>query len=976
LKNMLRLFLVAVLFAGPTAYAERTDLLINSGWKFQKGDAEAYTATFDDADWDSVTLPHTWNAQDGQDGGSDFWRGSGWYRRTLIIEDIGDKRFYLHFEGALTTTDAYVNGKSVGQHKGGYAAFRFDITDHVQPGENVLAVKVDNALDADVPPLSGDWTFFGGIYRDLHLLVVDPVHIDLMDYGSPGVYLMQVAVAEEQAEVEVRTRVLNESADRAQVNVRIEVLDHAGQVVATTDRSKRVRAGKSFDLVEKVVVEHPHLWNGQKDPYLYTARVAVTGDDGSADVVEQPLGLRTFRVSPNRGFFLNGEHVKLHGVNRHQDRLDMGNALTAREHQEDFDLIREMGANTIRLAHYQHAEYFYDLCDQDGQIVWAELALVNGVTDSEAFNENAKRQLRELIRQNYNHPSIVMWSVFNEIRVNERFAGGGADPVPILTELNALAKQEDETRLTTSAAMTDPEDAVANLTDLQSFNRYHGWYYAKATDFGPWIDGVHEKHPNARLGISEYGAGASAFIHSRDPVAQDHSEEWQNVFHEIWWQAVEARPYIWGSHIWNMFDFASDMRDEGDHKGRNDKGLVTYDRKVKKDPFFYYKANWSTEPVVHITGRRFQPRKRPSIDVKVYANEASVELMVNGVSLGRIQSDNHVFVWGNVPFGLGDNQVTAIGRSKGRTTTDVVIWVREKSEDAVLSSSVLAVHEEGKFIANPYGLTVSALADLASISPGATAVVVDEAGNPAQDDAPVADGIAMIVTAEDGEHTARYPVVYGPVSLGKSVSAASSSPGGFGFAKGPAENANDGNPETAWMGGFAPPYWWVTDLGTQYHVARLDLNWPTSKDGATPGAFAYRVEVSDDGKSWAMAADGTSNVTSGKTSDSIGKVGQFVRITIDSSTVLQTVHLFQKDIEFKVNGILEASVHGGLIVSDVVKIDYAGRLISASMMSDAELMAKCSGVAGAVLRVQEGATGRQVIVSSLDGQHVESYEIR
>ena len=429
-KRLLGLVLAAAFGVGASAHAERADLLINSGWKFHKGDvAGAGEVAFDDAGWDGVNLPHTWNAQDGQDGGSDFWRGSGWYRRTLNIETIGEKRFYLHFEGALTTTDVYVNGKSVGQHKGGYAAFRFDITDHVQPGANMLAVKVDNAFDADVLPLSGDWTFFGGIYRDLHLIVVDPVNIDLMDHASPGVYLMQVAVGEEQAEVEVRTRVLNESAERAQVNVRIDVIDHAGKVVATTDRSKRVGAGKSFDLVEKVVVEDPHLWHGQKDPYLYTARVAVTADDGSADVVEQPLGLRTFRVSPNQGFFLNGEHIKLHGVNRHQDRLDMGNALTAREHQEDFDLIREMGANTIRLAHYQHAEFFYDLCDQDGQIVWAELALVNGVTDSEAFNENAKRQLKELIRQNYNHPSIVMWSVFNEIRVNERFAGGGADPI-------------------------------------------------------------------------------------------------------------------------------------------------------------------------------------------------------------------------------------------------------------------------------------------------------------------------------------------------------------------------------------------------------------------------------------------------------------------------------------------------------------------------------------------------------------------
>jgi hypothetical protein len=542
--------------------------------------------------------------------------------------------------------------------------------------------------------------------------------------------------------------------------------------------------------------------------------------------------------------------------------------------------------------------------------------------------------------------------------------------------LNDLAKEEDGTRLTTSAAMTDPEDAVAQLTDLQSFNRYHGWYYEKPEDFGPWIDSVHEKFPDSRLGISEYGAGASTSFHAEGPVSQDHTEEWQNIFHETWWQAIEARPYIWGTHVWNMFDFGSDMRDEGDHKGRNDKGLVTFDRKIKKDPYFYYKANWSDSPVVHVTSRRFNPRKIEKIDVKVYSNMDQVELTVSGRPLGSKKSNNHIYVWEDVELALGDNQVIAIGRRDGRTVSDVVTWVREKSELAVLTSSTFAIHETGKFIANtPMGLTVHEMMDEVAISAGSSVQVL-ESEEPLGGDAQVLDGVHVVVTAEDGEHISNYRVLSGPVSLGRPVEASGFSPGGLGFAPGPPENANDGDLKTPWMGSWRPPYWWAVDLGTSYHLADVRLAWPVTPEKEDPGSFFYTIEVSLDGNAYQEVASSGVGAVLGNTSDPIGRLGRFVRVNIDSSTVKQTVNLFNRDIEFAVNGLLEATVIGGLVVSDVVRIDYAAHTISGAGMSNAELMAKCSGVGGATLVIDGEGDERKVVATSSDRKFKEVYTLR
>jgi len=973
LKSYLMMLAIGLAVSTP-AFSERTDQLINSGWMFHKGDVEATAEV--DSTWTAVDLPHTWNAEDGQDGGSDFWRGAAWYRKQIELPAMERKRLYLHFEAALTTTEAFVNGVSAGTHSGGYAAFRFEITDLVKAGENTLSIRVDNSHDPDVPPLSGDWTFFGGIYRDLHLITVDPVHVDLMDYGSPGVYLTQEEITKEKAKVELRTTVVNQGEGRTRVRLRADVLAPSGETVKSIDESKRVNGGDSHTFKERIEIKDPHLWDGQADPFTYTVRVTVTGDDGSRDVVEQPLGLRTFRVSPNRGFFLNGKYTKLQGVNRHQDRLDMGNALTDAEHEEDFALIREMGANTIRLAHYQHADYFYDLCDADGQIVWAELALVNGVTDSDAFRENAKQQLRELIRQNYNRPSIVMWSIFNEIRVSERFLGATADANPLLVELDALSKEEDPTRLNVSAAMTDPEDPVAQITDLQSFNRYHGWYYANAEDFGPWIDGVHEAYPTGRLGISEYGAGASASFHSEDPIAQDHTEEWQNHFHEVWWQAIEARPFIWGSHIWNMFDFASDMRDEGDHKGRNDKGLVTFDRKIKKDAFHYYKANWTDTPVVHLTSKRFNPRKVSSIDVKVYSNLASVSLQVNGRQLGNKMSDNHIYVWEDVELLLGDNQVIATGHRDGRTFVDRATWTRKRSEEASVVSDRLTIHEGAKLIVNPpHSLDVFGLLAAVSTSTGATAAALGEGDQPSPEGDTVDANSVVLVTAEDGIHTSRYTVVYGAASLGRPVEASSHSPGGWGFPPAPPGQANDGDPETAWLGAFQGPYWLTLDLGTEKYIDRIEFVWPSVPEKEDPGHLTYKVGLSRTGADFEQAVDRLSNEESARTTDRVGKVSRFVKVTLDSSTVTRTLRLFERDIEFTQSGIAEATVHGGLMVSDIVSIDYVGRKVKGAGMSDAELMAKCGGVNGATLSIQESDGVRWVIAVSSDGNHQEAYTI-
>ena len=651
------------------------------GWRFLRADAAgAEAAAFDDRDWARVRVPHTWNALDGQDGGNDYYRGVAWYRRRQAIPSSeAGRELYVELDAANLEVTLFVNGHEAGRHAGGYARCRFDVTSLVKPGAvNVLAVKVTNAMNPNVPPRSADYTFFGGLYRDARLVSVNPVHLAMDGYGSSGVLAFQRAVSEQAATVSVRVSVESSAPSARAADVTVSLRDPRGRsrapVVSRASAHLTLPGKGAREATLPLQVTSPHLWDGMQDPHLYALVVVVTSSGRPVDAATEPLGLRFFDFDPEMGFSLNGAPVRLHGVNRHQDRQDKGWALTPRDEDEDMALIRELGANAVRLAHYQQSQRFYDLCDKYGLVVWAEIPVVNSAATG-PFVDNAEQQLRELIRQSGNHPSILTWSVANELQTDKSAAGALA---PVLRALTAVAHEEDPTRPTVLATFYDATDPSAAVTDLVGFNRYDGWYARTIADFGPGLDVMRARRPQLKLAVSEYGAGASVSIHSAAPQKLDHSEEYQALFHEAYWRALAARPFVWGSFVWNMFDFASDGRHEGDHPGRNDKGLVTYDRKIKKDAFYFLKASWSDEPVVHIAGRRFTPRPAGPYDIKVYANAASVSLRVGGAVVtapALTSSGANVFVWPGVKLVPGVNRIEASGVVGGRTIRDAIAIV-------------------------------------------------------------------------------------------------------------------------------------------------------------------------------------------------------------------------------------------------------------------------------------------------------------
>ncbi len=674
-----------------------------------------------------MNTPHTWNALDGQDGaktpagaaanimkGGDYARGSGWYRRTIKPDAAWTGRqVYLQFDAANRRADVFLNGQFVGTHLGGNARFRFNITRALQrDGDNLLAVKVNNE-DNGILPHSGDFTFFGGLYRDVSLLVTDAVQIETMDYASPGVYFSQTSVTAERAEVSARIKLANHEAKPADASVRVAVADATGKIVLESKTATSLVANGRGEVSLPLVLASPHLWNGRANPYLYTARVEVSVGGAVRDVVEQPLGLRFFRVDPAEGFLLNGKSLDLHGVSRHQDRLDKGWAISADDDREDMALIAEMGATAIRVAHYQQSPLWYQLADQRGMALWAEIAFVDEAAPTEVFFSNALSQMRELIRQNYNHPSIFFWGCGNEnFDLGKPFAEGVAKYGPVserqVQALHALARAEDPTRLTTYASFHSEKDVNFAIprqpavsyqgepqrwyTDLTAFNKYFGWYYGEPEDNAEFFDSLHRRNPTQSIGVSEYGAGGSIAHHEavnyggpgyqRTPMesmrraafAKQHPEEYQAYYHEGAWQVLSARPYVWGKFIWNMFDFASDGRDEGDHPGRNDEGLVTFDRKTRKDAFYFYKANWSAEPVLHITSRRFVERTDATTTVKVYSNSSEVELFINDRSLGKQRSNDRIFRWTSLTLRPGENRVRATAVIAGRAMSDECVW--------------------------------------------------------------------------------------------------------------------------------------------------------------------------------------------------------------------------------------------------------------------------------------------------------------
>ena len=627
----------------------RHDTALVDNWRFIKSDVPGGEQEgFDDSSWAVISIPHTWNAQDGQTFG-DYYRGPGFYRVHFFIDPSeAGRQLFIHFNGANTVTDVWVNGVYLGQHRGGFGMFRFEMTGSARVGaDNVLAVRVSNAPFDDVAPLSADFTFFGGIYRGVHVLTVDPVHVRMGNYASSGLFLTASNVSATSATLTVRGEVYNGDASAQDVNVHTTVVA-ADQIILTElDTTVHVETQSIVPFSIQTNVNNPHLWQGRADPYLYTTYTIVSTGGQSRDMVTQPLGFRSFRLDPDQGFFLNENYLDLHGVNRHQDLLNHGWATSWDDDDRDFNLISEIGATAVRLCHYQHNQHVYDVTDTRGFVVWAEIPNVDCVHGTPDYLATTQNQLLELIRQNYNHPSIVFWSVGNELGD----VSCGPDPTPTVQSLNSLAKAEDPSRLTTLATFSGIDgDTLRRTTDVIGYNVYLGWYGGSPFDFPSYIDGLHQTLSGRPLAVSEFGAGASVIQHQSPPLQPDpgglfHPEDWQSLFHETYWKAMKTRPYLWGKFVWNMFDFAVANRNEGDTPGRNDKGLVTYDRATRKDAFYWYKANWSSQPTVYITDRRYNPRPPGNITARVYSNLSQIELKVNGVSQGVRGSDDHIFSW-------------------------------------------------------------------------------------------------------------------------------------------------------------------------------------------------------------------------------------------------------------------------------------------------------------------------------------------
>ena len=685
-KGLFHIYLQIVLFFVLSAAAQnyrpdlghRRVLDLDSNWTFIRQDvAGAENPFLDDSSWTKLNLPHTWNNLDGEEGNTNYYRGIGWYRKHLSLDkSFENRRIFLKFDGAFLVTDVYVNGRFLGEHQGGFATFVFDATPLLHVGEdNVVAVKVNNAANKNIPPLSADFTFFGGLYRDVHLLVTDPVQISPLDYGSPGVYLKTTDVSSKSANLQVTAVVSNSMATKQTVIVRSVITDAATNIVEVLTNVLTLAPATASKIVSAGVISRPHLWNGLSDPYLYHAFVELWRGPDLVDTVVQPLGFRYFSVDPQKGFFLNGRHYDLHGASMHQDWPGQGWATTRADMDTNFMLFKEIGATAIRLSHYEHSDYVYELADRNGIILWSEIPLINHITESPDFYANCKQQLIELIRQRCNHPSVICWGVFNEITLRP-----GPRPVRLVTQLARLAAHEDPTRFTTSAANASDDEPSNWRTELNAINKYFGWYNGRLGDFGPWADNIHATYPRRCVGVSEYGAGGSILEHSEDPVQEPknkghyHPEEYENIYHEIHWQQMEARPFLWCKFAWTMFDFAVAGRNEGDTPGRNDKGLVTYDRRTRKDAFYFYKANWTTNPMVYITGHTFTNRLSNDVTAKVYANCSSVELFVNGKSQGAARSTNCIFTW-PITLGGGTNVVTAIGVQGNVRVKDSLFWL-------------------------------------------------------------------------------------------------------------------------------------------------------------------------------------------------------------------------------------------------------------------------------------------------------------
>ncbi len=636
---------------------------INDSWRFLKHEMPVGAAMQYASRGEAVTLPHTWNAVDGQDGGNDYHRGQCWYVRELLPEELRGEQIFLEFLGAFHTAAVYLNGTEIARHEGGYSAFRVELSGKLSPEKNVLAVSVDNSDSDRVYPQKADFTFYGGLYREVRLISVPEEHFELVKDGTPGIKV---------------TPVVDLAARRAVVTV--ETWQNASSVTMTVNGETKTVPSVDGHASAEFVIENVHLWDGIQDPFLYTAAARLE----SGDEISARFGCRAFDFDPEKGFLLNGRVYPLRGVSRHQDLKGKGNALSLEDHKADMAIIREIGANTLRLAHYQHAQEFYDLCDENGLVVWAEIPYITmHMTNGRA---DTLQEMRELITQCYNHPSIAVWGLSNEITaastVNE-------DLLENHRLLNDLCHRLDPTRKTTMANvfMLEIDSPILRIPDINSYNLYFGWYLGELEQTDEFFDDYHEKYPDRVIGFSEYGADANPAFHSSHPEKGDYTEEYQAIYHEHMLQMIEARPYLWATHVWNLFDFGADGRDEGGKHGENQKGLVTFDRSLKKDAFYLYKAAWNKEtPFVHLCGSRYVNRCEEETEVKVYSNQAHVALFVDGALFAE-QTGRTIFRF-RVPL-TGEHRIEAVS---GEARDEMVVRrVAEADESYIFNKAAVAV---------------------------------------------------------------------------------------------------------------------------------------------------------------------------------------------------------------------------------------------------------------------------------------------
>jgi beta-galactosidase len=791
-----------------TAVDPRIEMPLRDGWRFKLGpDSATELQAEPDAAWTTVSVPHTWNRvgyyKDSPKSHVNTLQnvvttqGVGWYKLVFTPPaNVEGMESFVQFDAASRIATVWLNGTMLGTHRGGFSRFRLNSTAALKPGqENTLTVKVDNtkpalgSSTADVLPLTGDFFVYGGLYRPVSLVFTRKMHLDLMDYGSSGVYAKTTSIAAAGAQVQVRARVRNDGEQSGTLVLRTLLVDAQGKVAAQQEQSVTVGAASVVDSTANVAVPHPHLWQGVEDPYLYRLVVELSNKSSQlVDRVSLPFGIRQVRFDSESGLFLNGTHVAIHGVGYHQDREGKGWASQPEDVAADEAMMREMGVTGIRLTHYQHGQPIHDLADRDGLVVWDEIPLVSQWTLGEsleptpALRENARQQLRELIAQDFNHPSVITWSIGNEIDFGNSIpafvgnkSGAVPDPLPLLKELNKLAHELDPDRPTTLATCCEgiryASDTVvpitASVTDMSGANRYFGWYYGKPSDLGANLDALHHTRPAQPMAVTEYGAGGAVSLHSDNALGGPESrnrpqaEEYESYIHEQNWSTLRSKPYLWGTFLWNSFDFGSTTRSEGNAQDINTKGIVTYDHKHRKDPYYFYRANWTTTPTIHINSGLYTERAYRTADVRVYSNASKTSLKVNGKLIGALEGcPDRICVWNGVVLSAGTNEVVAIGSFPKGDVEDRTQW--HLSDEAAKNTYI----DCGALVA---GASDGKLFGSDTFFEGGTALVIGGPGTrgrpPATPSIAGTSSPEVAATYRTGSFTYRVPVADGPHSV-------------------------------------------------------------------------------------------------------------------------------------------------------------------------------------------------------------------